>query len=167
MASRWRRTLARLGLVLVVVAGAACGGGAGDGAGWPSVAIESLAGDPVSSDALVADVPTVVTVWAVWCTPCREELPALQALMEGHDGAVQVVGVNNGDDPGAAGAFLDSLGVTYTSYRDPQGLLTSALGVVSLPATLIVLPDGEVAWQHLGAVSMDEVERRLAPHLAA
>lgn len=164
MAARGVRALA---VVVAAIVLASCGGGGNDGAGWPSVTIESLDGAEVASDSLVADVPTVVTVWAVWCTPCRDELPALQALMEGHGGAVEVVGVNNGDDPGAASAFLDSLGVSYTSYRDPQGRLTSALGVVSLPATIIVLPDGEIAWQHLGAVSMDEVERRLAPHLDA
>lgn len=151
--------------LLVTVLASGCGGAGGDA--WPLVTIESLDGTEVPTDQLLGDVPTVVTVWAVWCTPCREELPGLQALLDDHDGAFRVVGVNNGDDPAAASSFLDGLGVTFTSYRDPQGRLTSALGVVSLPATLIVLPDGEVAWQHLGAVSMAEVERRLAPHLAA
>jgi thiol-disulfide isomerase/thioredoxin len=129
---------------------------------WPSVEIERLAdGASVDTETLVGDVPTVVSVWAVWCKPCREELPGLQELSEARAGTVEVVGVNNGDDPEAALDFLDEIGVTFPMYRDPQGALTSAVKVPVVPATLIVMPDGTIGWWELGEVSRADVEAEL------
>lgn len=160
----------RRSLLLVPVVATAllagCGGGddtpASDADAWPSVEIERLAdGASVDTASLVGDVPTVVSVWAVWCKPCREELPGLQELSEARAGEVTVVGVNNGDDVDAALGFLDEIGVTFDQYRDPQGALTSAVKVPVVPATLIVMPDGTIGWSELGEVSRAEVEAEL------
>lgn len=152
----------------LVVAGllAGCGGDDTSSASgrdaWPSVEIERLDdGAKVDTATFVGDVPTVVSVWAVWCRPCRQELPGLQALSEERDGTVAVVGVNNGDDPKAALAFLDEIGVTFPMYRDPQGALTSAVKVPGVPATVIVMPDGTIGWWQLGEVSQAEVGAEL------
>lgn len=140
---------------------AACGGGDAERP-WPEVTVEYLAtGEPASSLALLgADTrrPTVVAVWAVWCQPCRKELPALQELVEQRGGEVMVAGINHGDDPVAARRFLAELRVTFPSLRDPDGRLVSALGVVSLPATFVVDQRGVVTWSRLGVVTVAEVE---------
>jgi thiol-disulfide isomerase/thioredoxin len=156
-------------MVAAAAAASGCGGGGEDDRSWPSVEVETLdagGGTTVSSSSMIADRPTVVTVWAVSCQPCREELPALQALLDDSGTSLAVVGVNNGDRPADATAFLDEIGVSFPMYRDPQARLTSALAVASLPATMLVLPDGTVVWKHLGAVSIDEVRRRVEPHLS-
>jgi thiol-disulfide isomerase/thioredoxin len=100
----------------------------------------------------------VVTVWAVWCEPCRKELPVLDALARERDGTVAVVGLNHGDEPARARAFLDDLGVTFPSWRDPDGRLVTALGVGSLPATFVVDASGAIVWRRLGVVTPDEVQ---------
>jgi thiol-disulfide isomerase/thioredoxin len=152
--------------VLAAAALVGCGDGGGSSASgrdpWPSVEVERLAdGTTVDTSSIVGEVPTVVSVWSVSCKPCREELPGLQALSEARGGDVAVVGVNNGDDPDAALSFLDEIGVTFPMYRDPQGMLTSAVNVPVLPATLIVMPDGTIGWWELGEVSRAEVEAEL------
>jgi thiol-disulfide isomerase/thioredoxin len=158
------RRLLIAALTLVAVAG--CGDDDGSSSSgrdpWPSVEIERLAdGSTVDTSSIVGEVPTVVSVWSVSCKPCREELPGLQALSEARGGEVAVVGVNNGDDPEAALDFLDEIGVTFPMYRDPEGMLTSAVKVPVLPATLIVMPDGTIGWWELGEVSRAEVEAEL------
>ena len=86
--------------------------------------------------------PAVVNLWATWCAPCRRELPAFQDVSEQRTD-VSFVGVDIGEDPAAAQAFLDELGVTFPQYADEEAELTDALGTAALPVTLIVGDDGQ------------------------
>lgn len=161
----WGRVTA---LAAVIVATLAACGGSDAERGWPSVEVESLAsGAPVSTGALVGEVPVVVSLWAVWCQPCKRELPELQELARERAGQVDVVGVNIGDDADQVRVFLDDLGVEFPMYRDVDGLLLAGLDVPQVPATAVVLPSGEVAWLHLGEVTRDEVESAVDEAMAA
>lgn len=89
----------------------------------------------------------VVNLWATWCMPCREEMPALDRLAAARPEMV-VVAVATGPNPvPAIKSFLDKAGiVTLTVLRDPGQELAHQMGVMGLPVTLIVNPEGmEVA----------------------
>lgn len=89
----------------------------------------------------------VLNLWATWCVPCREEMPALDKLAaEMPD--MKVVAVATGPNPvPAIRGFLDKSGVkTLTVLRDPDQSLAHQMAVVGLPVTVIVNPEGmEVA----------------------
>ena len=104
--------------------------------------------------------PAVVNLWATWCAPCRRELPAFQDVSEQRTD-VSFVGVDIGEDPGAAQAFLDELGVTFPQYADEEADLTDALGTAALPVTLIVGDDGLITTTHVGPLSVDDLHAAL------
>ena len=91
----------------------------------------------------------LVNLWATWCVPCREEMPALdrlQAELGGPD--FQVVAINvdtrNRDKPKA---WLKENGITNLAYHaDPEGKLLQVLQksghVVGLPTTFVVDASG-------------------------
>jgi thiol-disulfide isomerase/thioredoxin len=99
----------------------------------------------VDVGAALAGRPALLNVWASWCAPCREELPALVEYA-GRTGAVPVLGVDVRDDPRAALALLAELGLALPSVTDPDGALRAALDVPpALPASYVVRADGTVA----------------------
>lgn len=88
---------------------------------------------------------TVINYWAVWCAPCRDEIPELNALAREHADALQVFGVNyDGASGQALAAAVKDLGIEFPVLAvDPQ----PALGIArpqALPVTLLIRPDGNV-----------------------
>lgn len=87
----------------------------------------------------------LVNLWATWCVPCRQEMPALdrlQAELGGQD--FQVVAINvdtrNSEKPKT---WLQENGIRNLAYyADPAGKLLQVLQksghVVGLPTTLVV-----------------------------
>ena len=91
----------------------------------------------------------LVNLWATWCVPCRQEMPALdrlQAELGAQD--FQVVAVNvDTRNPEKPKAWLRENGVrNLTYYADPAGKVLQTLQksghVVGLPTTLLVDPSG-------------------------
>ena len=94
----------------------------------------------------------LLNLWATWCVPCREEMPALNALQTsaGSDKfEVAAVNVDTGDDEKPK-AFLSEIGVDrLTYYQEPTLGLFNDLKkrglVLGLPVTMLVGPDGCLA----------------------
>jgi thiol-disulfide isomerase/thioredoxin len=101
--------------------------------GTGSVALRSLAG-----------APTVLNLWASWCAPCREELPAFVALQSEAAGKVRVVGVASTDRPAAAAAYAADARLPFPSLVDEDGTLLRGLNRRALPATVLVDATGQV-----------------------
>lgn len=102
-------------------------------------------GGPADLAAMIGGEPALINVWATWCAPCREELPALQEYAEQPD-AVDVVGVQVQSGQAAGLELLTELGVHYPNVREgEQGRIRSALGASNLlPASFVVTATGEV-----------------------
>ncbi|WP_173933667.1 TlpA disulfide reductase family protein [Chelativorans sp. Marseille-P2723] len=91
----------------------------------------------------------LVNLWATWCAPCREEMPALDTLQEelGSDlFEVAAINIDRGDDEKPK-AFLNEIGVqSLAFYRDSSTAIFNELKTrglaLGLPVTLLLDEDG-------------------------
>lgn len=102
-------------------------------------------GEPADLSAMLGDKPALINVWATWCAPCREELPALQAYSEQSD-AIDVVGVQVQSGQAGGLELLTELGVHYPNVQEgDQNRIRRALGTTNvLPASFVVTAGGDV-----------------------
>ncbi|MDI9938931.1 TlpA disulfide reductase family protein [Rhodococcus sp. IEGM 1351] len=100
----------------------------------------------VDFGAALSGEPTLINVWASWCGPCREEIPALEAYAHTPD-AIRVVGIDVEDSSTAALALLTELGAHYPSFGDTDAAaFRGALAAPPvLPLSFLLRPDGSIA----------------------
>lgn len=87
----------------------------------------------------------LLNLWATWCVPCREEMPALdklQTALGGKDFEVVAINIDKGG-PEKARDFLKEIGVAGLAlYTDPSGRLFSTIRAVGMPTTLLIDREG-------------------------
>ena len=100
----------------------------------------------------------LLNLWATWCAPCREEMPALerlQALMGGTE--LQVVPLSI-DRAGARAVaeFFREIGIERLPiYVDPSGEAARRLRAFGLPTTLLIDPRGREMGRLVGPAEWD------------
>lgn len=87
----------------------------------------------------------LLNLWATWCVPCREEMPALNALegaMGGERFQVLALSVDK-DGLELARAFLKEVKADRLAlYNDPQSRANFLMKGYGLPTTVLIAPDG-------------------------
>lgn len=94
----------------------------------------------------------LLNLWATWCAPCREEMPALETLAKdlGPLG-LTVVAVNHKEGKSVIETFLREAKLTIPVVMDKDGRVAERYQVYALPATFIVNRQGKVVGTVLGS----------------
>ena len=120
------------------------------GAPAPASAFENPEGGP----ATLADFrgkPLLVNLWATWCAPCIAEMPTLDALAAREDKLQVLVVSQDLDGQDKVDAFFAERNFsTLQPYIDPQMGLMTALGVDTLPTTILYDAEGREVWRMTG-----------------
>lgn len=97
--------------------------------------------------------PLVVNLWATWCAPCQDEMPALADIQREYPG-IDLVFVNQGEPPAVVDAFLRRLNLDIANVLfDPQLDVAKAASVSAYPTTLFYDASGHLLDSHVGRLS--------------
>lgn len=108
--------------------------------------LRTLDGRDVSPSALAGEV-VVINVWASWCSPCRRELPRLDALnAELSRKGGRVVAVSIDSERRNVERFASRLSLKLPIVHDGPDGLARELDLRHVPFTIVLGRDGEIAY---------------------
>lgn len=133
--------------------------GAGIGQRAPDFALLDLDGNTMQLSDLRGHL-VLVNFWASYCPFCRHEMPLFEAIHQERQDLV-VLGINIGEDTSSIRSFVSEVGASYPILLDKTGGVTTAFGVLTLPATFLLDERGVVVWKKFGTTSEEELNQRL------
>ena len=127
-------------------------------AGQPAITLAGLKGKTLYID-----------FWASWCAPCLTSLPLYNEMYHKYRGqGLEVIAINV-DNPIEDGLdFLLDTPLDFLIPADPEGDAAEMFGVIGMPSSYLVGPDGEVKLVHMGFRNgdMEEIEAAVEAALA-
>jgi thiol-disulfide isomerase/thioredoxin len=101
----------------------------------------------------------LVNFWATWCEPCRDEMPALQALQNeiGQERFV-VLAVNYGESPEKVQQFAHTMSVDFPMLLDRHTEAAKAWQVRILPTSFVLGQDGQIRYSAVGMLDWGDAQ---------
>jgi len=111
--------------------------------------------------------PVLVSFWASWCIPCRDEVPLLQqAYLQHRAEHLALLGVTFRDLPSDSRRFLRAHHATYPALPDTDGAVATAYGVRAVPQLFFIGRDGRIRdriYGRTGQALLDRTLREILP----
>ena len=107
-----------------------------------SANVKEITDQSFETEVLKSDVPTLVDLWAVWCGPCKQIGPTVDALADEYKGKLKV-------------AKMDI---------DHHQIIPQQYGVRSIP-TILIFKGGKVVSQLVGAMPRSKLEAEIQKHI--
>lgn len=124
--------------------------------GLPDLRLPCLGDGPAVSLADLRGTPTVLEVWAAWCTICAEEMPIVARGVAKAGDRVRFFGVHYKAPAAYGRQSAADFGVPYPSVQDADGDKTVlALKATAPPQMFFVDAAGRVRGHLVGAVRSD------------
>lgn len=117
-----------------------------EGFSAPDFTLDLLGGGTVALSDLRGK-PVVLNVWATWCPPCREEMPAIEKVYRSYkELGLVVIGLNltSQDSEQAVSDFVQELGLTFPIALDRDGSVGDRYRPPGLPTTYFIDDQGVI-----------------------
>ncbi len=124
-----------------------------DGAHCPDFKFRDLNNKKVALSDLQGEGPILISLWALWCRPCLEELPHIDALYRKYeDRGLRVLAISQ-DSPRSQNkvkSYIKSKKYGFQVLLDPNSDLTRKLKTRVIPYTVILDSEGRIVHSRTG-----------------
>lgn len=100
----------------------------------------------------------IVSFWATWCTPCKEEMKAMHPMydeLKAQGVEYVAVSVDNTKTMARVGPFITSKGYTFPILLDPNKEIFEMVNGTEVPYTLVYDMEGKLRAKHDGYLEGD------------
>ena len=136
----------------------------------PSIPLKTLDGKTIYTQELNTSDPIVISLWATWCAPCKNELDAISEVYEDWQEETRTklyaVSVDDARTVKRVKPLVYGKDWDFEFLLDTNNDFKRALGAVTIPLTLVV-KDGRIVYRHRGYTpgSEDELYEAIKKHL--
>lgn len=89
--------------------------------------------------------------WASWCLACRVSIPEMIVLQqELGTKQFEVIAISVDEWIDDASAFLSRYSLNYDNLSDPHGEIAEAYGLLAMPTSFVIDPEGRITMVHQG-----------------
>ena len=131
----------------------------------PSFPMEDSQGNTVQLSDFLGDKPVFLNFWASTCSPCKQEMPDIQALYEQYGEQIHFVLVNVGsamkDTREKAESYLTEQGFTFPVYYDVDYQAITTYGINSFPFSIFIDAQGNLVTYGQGMLSAELLQKGL------
>ncbi len=110
----------------------------------------------------------LLNFWATWCGPCIAEIPRFSAWQTKYAAqGFQVLGVSMDDDAPPVQKTVRKYHLTYPIMMGDEHLGNLYGGVLGLPVTYLISPEGKILARYEGETDLNQLEKRITAILSA
>jgi thiol-disulfide isomerase/thioredoxin len=104
----------------------------------------------------------LLNFWATWCGPCLTEIPRFVTWQQAYGGAgLQIVGVSMDDHAAPVRRLYEKYHLNYPVVVGDAELGEQFGGVLGLPLSYLIAPDGHVLARYQGELNLEKVETQI------
>ena len=129
----------------------------------PAVDIKDLNGNIINTANFENDGnPIIISFWATWCKPCKQELENISDVYEDwvEETNVKLIAISIDDARNSSKIkpLVMSKGWEYEIYQDSNREFANKMGVNPIPHTFLLNGNKEIVWEHVTYTDGDEDE---------
>ncbi len=108
----------------------------------------------------------LVNNWAIWCPPCKAEMPTLAAYYDDHTSdSLMIIAIEAGESRNDVLPFVQSYGLKFQVWLDPQKASMAVFRNQNLPSSYVIDRTGIIRFAWTGAISRAMLETYVTPLL--
>ena len=121
--------------------------------------ITTIKNKKVELEKLYSKGPVLISFWALWCEPCKEEMRHLNQIYKKYkDNGFTILGINQ-DSPKSVSkvrAYVASHKIDFPIALDPDFQYLQKMNGQSIPYLLLFDTNGKIVYKNVGYLPGDE-----------
>lgn len=138
--------------------------GVADAKRVPNLELKDLTGHTQKTASLRGSI-AVVSFWATWCTPCREELPRLSKLAQDYAATgvrFIAISIDEPKDRAKVGPYVTQQRLTMDVWVGGNTDMLDRVGLGDIvPGTIIINQQGEIIGRIMGEAREEDIKARV------
>ena len=127
----------------------------------PSVDIKTLNGGIINTADFDNDnSPIIISFWATWCKPCKQELENIHEVYSDWQEETNVkliaISIDDARNTSKIKPLVNAKGWEYEIYQDSNREFATKMGVNPIPHTFLLNKEKEIVWDHVTYTDGDE-----------